>query len=41
MIFLFYLASNILVIEWIREIMDLFTSGPATSVLFVYIDSGL
>ena len=29
------LASNILSIEWIGEYMDLFTSGPATSVLFV------
>ena len=32
--FLFYVASNILGIEWIGKIMDLFTSGPATSVLF-------
>ena len=35
--FLFYLASKILGIEWIGKIMDLFTSGPVTSVLFVLI----
>ena len=35
--FLFYLASNILGIEWIWKIMDLFTSGPVTSVLLVSI----
>ena len=34
---LFYLASNILGIEWTGKIMDLFTSGPATSVLFILI----
>ena len=36
-IFLFYLASNTLGIEWIGKIMDLFTSGPATSLLLVLI----
>ena len=36
-IFLFYPASNILGIEWIGKIMDLLSSGPATSVLFVLI----
>ena len=35
--FLFYLASNILGIEWIGKIMDLFTSGSTISVLFVLI----
>ena len=35
--FLFYLASNILGIEWIWKIMDPFTSGPVTSVLLVSI----
>ena len=33
----FFVASNILGIEWIGKIMDLFTSGPATSVLFILI----
>ena len=39
--FLFFLTINILGTEWIRKIVDLITSGPATSVLFVYIDSGV
>ena len=35
--FLFYLASNILGVEWIGKIMDLFTSGPATSTIVLFV----